>query len=178
MTDFPSREPTPAAITSFSTYFAGGALIPAGALTGPALTSWPAANLALYYPFSLPFPYPVRRLMISSGIAGGNWSLGIYDEKGAAIYLSGSISSTASQTAVQYHTVSTATLLEPGPLYYFGCAQDGTSNRANAATFGSLRMQLMGVYEEALGALPLPGQATFTQTTRTIWQFFGITRTP
>jgi hypothetical protein len=176
MTDFPSAVPTPSHIHSWTSFFANGAVGTIGASGGIAgAVAWPAANLALYQPFSLPFPYSIKRLMIGRGTGGlGNWSLGIYDKEGASIYLSGGFAASGGTTQIQYHTVTTPFTLDPGE-YFFGVSSDTTASKGLGENLGATRTPLFGAYEEA-AAYPLPSTATFTVSTQSLWQWCGFAR--
>jgi hypothetical protein len=164
-------------INSFSRFFNGLAIQPFG-LSAPVSTSWPSANLALYMPFALPFPYPVRRLFAGNGsAAGGNISLGIYSSDGQGIYVSGGVASSGNDQ-LQYVTPATEFILSPGR-YFFGMSRD--SNTTNRTASGGISSQhvakIMGMLQQAT-AYPLPSAATFAVISGiTAWPFVGITRT-
>lgn len=138
---------------------------------------WPVANLAVYIPFTLPWPYPVRRAFWCNGSnVTGNYDIGIYTAGGVKIWSSGSTAQTGA-SAIQYVTV-TPDLLLPAGKYYLGLVNNGTTNRGfgTPTQVTAIIGRFMGLYQQAT-ALPLPAAATFAAWNNIGYPLCGITRT-
>ncbi len=180
MTDFPSgNTPLPLFINVWSRYGAGlETRYQSGGLT-IASSAWPAANLAIYIPFWLPFPYPVQRLYWSNGSAAGdNWDAAIYTKGGAKLYSPGSTGGSGN-SASQYVTPGTPFVIGPGR-YYWGISHSSTTaNRAYASATPSVAvLRMMGVLQEALGSIALPSNMTPVAPANAFLPTVGMTRTP
>jgi len=179
MTDFPSTEyPGPTHIHTWGKYFLGG--VDNHLVSGygnPASAAWPSANLALYWPFSVPFHYVVKRLFWTNGsAAGGNWSIGLYYWNGTGIYASGSTAGSGN-SQLQYVTPGTEILLEPNVQYMLGLSHSAaTANQAFGNLVSVAAEKQSGVYQEA-SAVPLPTDATYAAVSNTGVYLAGITRT-
>ena len=85
---------------------------------------FPVANKAMYMPFKLPWPYPIKRLFVGCGFAsGGNYDFGIYSSSGTKLVSTGSIAYTVSSNLA---FANANILLAPGN-YYFALAASSTS---------------------------------------------------
>lgn len=179
MTDFPTPNITPLFINTYSKYFCGGTIGKIALLGAvmPTSVSWNLANEAVYFPFSLPFKYHIRRLFWGNGsAAGSNSSIGIYGVDGGGIYTSGSVAGSGN-SQLQYVTASPDIVLDPG-LYFLGFSHSSTSaNRIMAGNITTNPMRRVGCYKET-SALPLPASATFAGTpTSSKYILAGFTRT-
>jgi hypothetical protein len=112
------------------------------------------ANLAVFMPMSIPFPYPVRRVWWFNGSAATtNVDFGIYNMDGVKVLSTGSTVASGVSTA-QFVDV-TDFLLGPGR-YYFAWAADGTTNDAFGWTaYTTVFLRLAGVLQQST-AFPLP----------------------
>lgn len=179
--DFASNDPvTPLFINSWSDYFMskeGAGLIPTLAGRAGASTSWGTANRAMYLPFSIPWPYPVKRVFWGNGSVAGNMDLGIYTMAGKRLFSAGSTAQTP-VSDLQYVSLSTPLWLNPGR-YYLALNNDGTTNRVLAgAAQGVTFMQLAGALRQAVGAIALPDpMVPAAWTTDAFVPLCGITRT-
>lgn len=167
----------PTHVHTMSNYAMGGMHRPVGPSSGPAVITW-SANLAVYMPVAIPWPYPVARVFWLNGstITTTNVDFGIYSAGGTRIYSTTSTAMSGAST-IQYVTPGTPFILPPGS-YYFAWTCSSTTSRGNAMTFATaLPAKMMGLLEQAT-ALPLPATATFA-TFATILgaPFCGITRT-
>lgn len=147
----------------------------AGSLAGPASAAWPANNQAIYMPFRLAYPFPVRRAFWINGSALGNMDVGLYSTDGIQLWAAGSTAQSGAST-LQYVTVTPELLLRPGD-YYIALANDGTTNRCFGSTVVSATFgRLIGLYQQA-SAFALPTSATLAQWNSAVWPLCGITRT-
>jgi hypothetical protein len=135
------------------------------------------ANLAIYIPFYLMAPYPIRRVFWANGSSAvaANCDFGIYSFSGDLVYSSGSTARSGS-SVLQYVTVSPELWL-PSGRYYMAYAND-TNNPSTA--FGdnttATRQRTMGVLQQAT-AFPLPGTMTPAVIANALFPIFGFTQT-
>lgn len=157
MADFPvlTQDHNLVTISSVSDEAIGTELI-GQATASPAV--WPAANRAMYVPFTVPAPFTVVKMgVLNGGAVAGNLDVGIYDDQQNRIVSSGSTAQSGASTAQSVDI--TDTLLLPGT-YYMALAMDGT-------TATTLRMSppvpLLGSFGllSQSTAFPLPATATF-----------------
>lgn len=181
MGDYPRNLVVPTHINPWMRYSIGtmasklvGAIQPGGGLT------W-TANVAVYIPFAVPWPYNVRRMFWCNGnTVGGNSDVGIYTQGGARLWSSGSIACSGAGLLPQYVTPSPDMLLQPGVPYFFGFAHDssiashlvGLGGGSLAASQG----RACGMYQQA-SAFPLPAAATFAAYAAVGLPLIGITNT-
>lgn len=179
MADFPGSVITPPFILSTSRYFAlwegnaraGGAFVPASA-------GWGTASQAVYIPFSLPFPYLIRRMFwVNGSSAGSTHELAVYTFGGRQLVTTSGQTGTGN-SAPQYITLGTPYLLSPGT-YYLGYSLNATtSNRIFLdSDLSALIKRFTGILEQA-SASPLPALATFATPTTTSYPLVGFTDTP
>lgn len=156
MTDFPQSGTLPLFICNGSYPFFNGGEInrqSPGSVAGTS-TSWSTSNRALFYPFTLPWAYPVRRVFFVNGsAAAGNTDVGIYTSSYRLIYSTGSTAQTVASD-VQYVTPATMFWL-PAGRYFLGVNNDGTTNRMWATTSNVGYMNVAGVLRQTV-AFPLP----------------------
>lgn len=140
--------------------------IPALELRDPTLTpgvaTWPAANRAIYTPFTVGASLTVVSIGTVIGNVGGTIDFGVYDELGVSLYLHGG----ATATANTFYKVTTNFSLGRG-IYYLGIASSGTAIelfRHSASLFGGSggvpAIDAVGIKQQA-SAYPLPASATF-----------------
>lgn len=118
---------SPTYINVYSPWFHSREFNQVSSITAPASANWGAANSGQYYPFSLPFPYPVKRLFWANGATGAaSADIGIFTYDGTTLY-------TATPTAqsgtsnIQYVTPASTIMLEAGARYYLGLWFSGTT---------------------------------------------------
>ncbi len=175
MPDWPELEvASPLFIHTYSKYSLGYEIRTAGA-AAVATVTW-VANAAVFIPFSIPWPYPVRRLFwINGSTASSNVDIGIYSEAGARIYSKGSTAQSGA-SVVQYVTPATPFVLPVGR-YYFAWNCDGTTSRAFGTGLTAAQMKFLGMLQQAVGAITLPSPATFaTVSTVPAVPVCGITK--
>lgn len=174
MADFPAVEaPTPLFIHSLTRFAIGYEFRTTSSGVTASFTY--TANLAVYVPFFLPWPYPVRRLFwINGSTASSNCDIGIYSEGGARIFSQGSTAQSGA-SVVQYVTPATPFLLPPGR-YYMAWNCSGTTNRAYGLTTSAASGKLIGLLSQAVGAVTLPSPATFATYSGPGLPVFGITK--
>jgi hypothetical protein len=134
----------------------GGGLPMCGAMSTTA--TWPTANLAIYVPFRIIYPYsPVNIIHHNGSTTAGNRDLGVYDIEGNRLVSTGSITTTSSNS-IQNSTIS-VTLL-PGLYYYAMSCASATNVTYGWTTANAAQAAAYGCYQQA-SALPLPATATF-----------------
>jgi hypothetical protein len=142
---------------------------------GISSAAWPANNLAVYVPVSIPVPFIVARFMVPNGSnITGNVDVGIYSAAGALLLSTGS-TARANASAVQYIDV-TNQVFQAGTYYLalVGSSTTGTYLRAPISI--ATRARMVGVLEEQLGATALPSTMTPVAYTRTSVFQFGFTQ--
>jgi hypothetical protein len=154
------------------------ALLRSFASAGAGALTW-VANLAVYVPFYLPAPMPVRRVWWINGstITTSNADVGVFNADGVRM-LSAGLTALAGASAVQYATLGADKLLMPGR-YYFGYVCDNTTARAQGtSSWTAAQLRHIGVLQEALGSAALPAKMTPVAIANALFPYCGITRTP
>lgn len=171
MSDFPRASGvSPATIDTFSTWCVGlDQAAFAGAITAPASAAWPAANRAIYVPFSLPFPYLLRKFFwCNGGTANGNVDCGIYSRAGTKICATGSTAQAGTSVVQSAAPSIGATLLMPDSYYLALALSSGTGTIFQVAPAAN---EAGIAFQATAFALP----ATFTLgTTGGALPMFGI----
>lgn len=120
---------------------------------------WPAANLAIFIPFTLSEMITFKRMMfINCDTTPGNVDIGIYDSAGNRLVSSGSIPRAVTNRAQIVDIADTQ--LSPGR-YYLALVVDVTVYVRAAQNAPGVNA-FFGVREMA-GAFPLPATATLTE---------------
>lgn len=139
-----------------------------------ATAAWPSANLAIFVPVRIGYPYTAVKMFWLNGSSVGtnNVDIGIYDSQGNRLVNSGS-TLTAGATGIQVVSI-TSTILEPG-LYYMAMVMDGTTNTTLRAATGGVATPwaAMGCYQMAT-AFALPATATFAQMAQLTLPIIGM----
>jgi hypothetical protein len=148
---------------------AGGACVQTA---NPVSQTWGTANLACYIPFVLSAPFLAQLMLYYVGATNtGNIDAGIYDEEGNKVVTKGS---TAVGTAGTLQSLDiTDTLLNPGR-YYMAANCDTATSTVFAYTCTAQQAQIMGMLNEAVGAVTLPSPATFAAATATRVPLIGV----
>lgn len=147
---------TPITIGAHSDCSIGGPM--AGMLTAQNLSTWPAANLAIFIPFRVYQIYTAVKMSWINGTVSGNIDVGIYDAQGDRLVSLGSTAMSGA-SAIQTGDI-TDTTLKPG-LYYMAMAVDNTTatfRRFTSATVAGTAG--LGLLQQAT-AFALPSTATF-----------------
>jgi len=137
-----------------------------------ALAAFPAANRALFIPFTLPSTQRIATVSVYAG-GSGTFDLGIY-EKTCVTKLASLGSTTLSANAVNTWTLTKPFLVRKGELFWLGL-----SASAVTATFVSqprtvTTLRTMGVAQQTT-AHPLPSPATPAQVASTFIPTFALT---
>lgn len=145
------------------------------AAVAPSSSAWPLANLALFVPFTLNAPYPVRKLWWANGAtANGNVDCGLYTPGGAQIVSAGSTVQAGTNT-IQSVTLATPRTLAPGS-YVMALAASATT----VTVFAWVSSLSAGVYKlsgwaEATASFALPDPAApQTYASRNFVPLFGF----
>lgn len=122
-------------------------------------SGWPAANRALFYPFSISEPAKALKMYVANGATiSGNIDLGIYTDAGVRLTSTGS---TAHAGANVIQVIDVADVwLAPFTTYYVAMVADGTTGtyaRWTGATPGGIGMF------QAASSFPLPATVTFAR---------------
>ena len=139
-------------------------------------TTWPSANLALFYPFRIFTPIIVTLLYTYNGsVASGNLDVGIYDMDGNQIVSSGSTAQTGTSTIQELNISDTP--LNPGKFYLAMAMDNTTGTITRYAGPSNSELTYLGIAQQA-SAFPLPATATPTTASVSNFPIFGLsTRT-
>jgi hypothetical protein len=173
MSDF--SVPTPLHLGSFSSM---SAVMDAGQYisnASPGTITW-VANLGVYIPIVIPYPYPVRRVWWQNGstVTSAHCDVGVYTPDGQRIVSAGTTVQAGAST-VQYASV-TETLLAPGKYFFAFVCDTATSHAFGLSTLTVPALRSAGILQQA-SALPLPATATFAVASSAVYPWCGITRT-
>ena len=129
------------------------------AAAGFASATFPAANRAIGYPFTLSEPWVITTLWVCSGATVGtnNVDVGIYDVAGTRLISSGA-ELTANANALQLFDI-TDTLLGVGK-FFMAVSLNGTTDTLFRALVGATEKQALGMWQMA-SAHVLPATVTF-----------------
>lgn len=174
--DYPRNIAVPTHINSLNRW-CGGATGHSTASPGmPSTQAW-TANVAVYIPMMLPWPFQVQRMFWCHGSAvSGHSDIGIYTAGGALVWSAGSTVNAGTASSLQYVAVSPDIMLQPGQTYYMAYANDGTTNQYLGSATGASTGRMAGLMQQAT-ALPLPPAATFAQYAGVGYPLIGITST-
>lgn len=141
---------------------------------GGTTAAWPAANRALFIPFTLSQPIAVAAMFTyNGGTASGNLDLGIYSEDGTRILSTGSTAMSGTST-LQVISV-TSTVIGPGRMY-LAMAVDNTTAIFRAANTGyitAIAFKVAGMAQMA-SAFALPATATLATLSTSYAPIFGL----
>lgn len=157
MTDFASYEAEvnlPPHLLNYSRYGSIYTLRNIDSTFAPVSATWTTGNQARYYPMSIPWDYPIRRIFWTNGSSvSGTRCFAIYTEDYKQIYTTGSVSASGG-SALQYVT-PTAFVLPAGE-YYFGFNCSATTNAVWGKTISAESQRFAGIFQQAVGAIALP----------------------
>lgn len=142
--------------------------------TTPASAVYPALNLIMYFPFSLPSRALVNRFFWCNGTTAStdNIQVGVYDGVGNAI-VRGTSTLAAGASAPQFDNVADF-WLRAGTLYYLAIWCGGTTTHIVRSTLTSSRFSRgLGILQES-NAGGLQTTATFAQSAQFWIGLFGI----
>lgn len=168
---------TPLLINTSSFWCTGLSMKMMDATTAPVSTAW-VANLAIFIPFNLPWPYTVSRFFWVNGatLTGPpNTDVGIFAVDGRKIVSTGNTAQSGAST-IQFANASTTARLAPGR-YYLGYSNSATL--ADTFCYGGVSVGPMASHQifQQTSANPLPSSATFARTSNALIPFCGFTRT-
>lgn len=171
--DWPAPRFTPPAIMHPHHIDALGSAVSSGVLNAVSSTTWPSANKAFFYPFTLYDFVTVYQLLFWVGAASsGNIDVGIYDSQGNRIISSGSTAMSATVDTIQEINIAD-TELPPGN-YFLAVAVDNATGRCYSSSIADeLILSEVAVYEMA-AAFPLPTSATMVSCTDGTVNIFSI----
>ncbi len=168
--DFPSPVSLLPVISSFGRFTSG--LISVG--SSPTSAGWPAADRALFVPFSLPVQYLVKKLWwVNGATAAGNVECGVYTADGTLLLTSGTTAQSGTNV-IQSVTLGTAFLLHPGS-FYMALVMSSTSSTVFRSGTNVRMCRLAGLAQQA-SANPLPATFTLATAAGAYWPLFGIAR--
>lgn len=139
------------------------------------VTTWPAANRALYIPFSLPCDTSVSSIGFwCTTTSSGNYDLGLYAADGVT-RLASKGSTALSGSAVNSWSPSTPILLLAGVLYYLGMNLSSASSTILQRAVTVNGMRVTGCAQEAVGSVTLPNPATPAQIASAFYPMVTLT---
>lgn len=168
MGDWPKvSPPTSPIIWPFANEVYGQIMAGGAAGTSFGSLAWPAADRALFMPFTLTNFALVRQFLFYVGAtSAGNIDVGIYDSALNRVMSSGLTAMSASTSAIQELNV-TDQWIPPGAYYLAATCTSGTGTCFRATYTDELHLPSLSVYEQALGAgTALPVTATPVVTTQ------------
>lgn len=172
MSDFPGATvATPPVVNTYSLNAAAGSM--ALSTGNPSAITW-VANLAIYVPVLIPWPYTVNRVWWGNGstVTTTNVDFGIYGGDGSRIYSTGSTAQSGTST-IQMVTPTTFQL--SAGAYYFAWSCNNTTNRGQGQGIAINTLRLGGVLQEA-SAFPLPSVMTGVAVSNALYPLCGVSR--
>jgi len=145
------------------------------AATVTASTTWPTANTARFFPFSVGEPCTAVKMFVVNGtVASGNLDLGIYDAAGTRLVSTGSTAQSGTSDLQLVDITDIA--LSPGVIYYAALVMDGTTGTYyrmdSSSSHGAKSLGLL----QMASAFPLPATATMVTTSISAVPYFGVSR--
>ena len=156
-------------LSSFDIYGMGKFISVAAITTS---TVWPAANLAIFVPFSLDSETLIAQLWWFNGATvAGNVDIGIYTADGTRLLSAGS---TAQSGTSVLQSVNTAdTLVGPGVYYLALALSDGTATISGRTLAALQHGQIAGMAEKT-SAFALPATVTLASLTGLFCPAMGV----
>ena len=137
-----------------------------------ASVAYPAANLALFIPFTLTKSIVMVKLFAVNGNpCAGNIDVGIYDVAGRRIISSGSVAHALINNVQVFDIADTR--IGPGNFYLAVAKDDAVGCLRAGTTFANIAPALLGMAQMA-AAFPLPAQAVFAQITGNYVPVIGL----
>jgi hypothetical protein len=165
--------PAPLHIITAGRFGSMSEILRLGGSWGFAASNWGTANLARYYPVTIPNRFTVARFMSPNNNATGNADIGLYGANFARLLSTGTAARSGAP-AVQYIDVTNQSF--PPGLYYLAMVCSSTTSQVFTTAAASLsQVRMTGALEEALGSTVLPATMTPVTTTSTgniqVWGF-------
>lgn len=155
---------------SLGPVFAGSA---EASISSPASTVYPAANLAIYTPFSVDRPVIVTQLFAYNGASvANNIDVGIYTEGGTRLISAGSTAQAGTNT-LQLFNIADYTLAAGAYYMAVALSRDAGTETLFARAVSVILQQCFGVAQQA-SAFPLPATATFASVTNAYFPLIGL----
>lgn len=136
-----------------------GSSIYTGSITAAA---WPATNKAIFVPFTIDTYVTAYQMAFIVGTQSGSYDIGLYDELGNRLVRTGTTVPVAGFAAADI----TDTTLGPGT-YFMALNIDNTTATVIQISPDLQTQRVLGVQEQAVGALTLPDPATFANPSTT-----------
>lgn len=142
-----------------------------------ASTAWPAANLAIFVPFSVGAAVTVYEGWVATGTltTSTNMRIGIYATDGTQLFTTADIT-VATASVVVNSSGTTDYLLQKGT-YYMAISSDGTRNILASPDVSGLHEARGCMEQTGLTGAALPSPATFAVYTRAFLPIFGLNLT-
>lgn len=178
MTDFPNIPSLPLFVSTFTRYCSAFEVGTIASTTTSAAFAWATANLGVFYPVVLPWPYPVQRVFWANGTTASlNANFGIYTADLVQLYSTGSTAQTGPGTSVIQYVSPTVPFVLPPGRYYFGFA---LSNTTAGCAYGAggrdlTSCRLAGFFQQAT-QIPMSASLTPAALATGNIQLCGITR--
>lgn len=115
--------------------------------------TWPSANRAIYQPFIVEKTMIVTHIGFEVVTQAGNYDVGIYDEQLTRLV---SLGSTSVPAAGPAKANISDTTLTPGLYYAAMNCSSATASIVRASAITAIWLQVMGVRQQAVGAVTLP----------------------
>lgn len=142
----------------------------------PISATSPTANQAIYVPIVVTTTVTFRRGFWWNGSApGGNTCVGIYTPDGTRQATTGSVAS-AGASVIQDAALSANYTATPG-VYYMAIELSAATVNGSTSFAASTNYRIQGLYTQAVGAFPLPANATFANWASRVIPVFGVTQT-
>lgn len=136
-------------------------------------TAYPAANLAVYVPFTLETPATAYETWVQTGTltTSNGTEIGVYDSSGTRLFTTATTIATASDTINS--SGMTDYVLDRGT-YYLGFGCDGTRNFQCSALAAGLYESMGCLEQTGLTGANLPSTMTGVAYTRALLPLFGL----
>lgn len=132
--------------------------------------AWPAANRAIFIPFTKDRPDNVKQMFWENGGVAGTTDVGIYDIYGNRVV---SLGATTNAGSIQVGNIAD-TDLPPGLYYMAILASTVTTQTYWSAVVNSNTLRASGCQQLAVGAATLPATATFAAVASAYLPFVGV----
>lgn len=132
---------------------------------------WPAANRAIFIPFSLVESHTYVRACLANGATlSGNFDIGVYDLDGNRLFSTGTQAQAGTANVIRAITINW--LINPG-VYYLALAIDNVTATVISTGTGATNLRGVGAKQMTSGFV-LPATATFAALASSYFPLFGI----
>lgn len=165
---------TPVQLCSHSLLFQAMQMRSSG-LAADAAFTWPAANRAIYQPFSLVWSYSLARIgWWNGGTVSGNVAVAVYAVPGWTVVYNGAAAAQASVASPQYHVLAAPQILAGGS-YALAISFSSATATVRGSSLGADQGRFMGLLQQD-AAHPLPATATPVAFSGAAWPLLSISR--